>query len=121
MLTKLLLTAAVIVVVGIVFKNQREPVVKRAEPARSPQDTGIKTHTVAYAIVGLIICFAAVFWFLNWRESHRIINIDVTSASGGESVRYQAYQKDIKGKNFVTLDGRSVTVGDSERIEMIAR
>jgi len=121
MLTKLLLTVAVIVVVSLVFRNQRVPVVKRAEQARTQPDTGIKTHTVAYAIVGLIVCFAAIFWFLDWRESHRIFNIDVTSASGGQSVRYQAYQKDIKGKNFKTLDGREVTVGDSERIEMIAR
>ncbi len=121
MLTKLLITIAVIVIVSLVFRNQRVPVVSKAEPVRKESDKGIKTHTVAYAIVGIIVFIGILFWVLDWRESHRIINIDVTSAATGDSVRYQAYQKDIKGKQFVTLDGRTVTVGDSERIEMIAR
>lgn len=121
MLTKLLLTIAVIVVVSLVFRNQRVPVVSRTEPINKDADKGIKTQTVAYAIVAILILIGATLWFLDWRESHRIINIEVTGATTGEIVRYQAYQKDIKGKQFVTLDGRAVTVGDSERIEMIAR
>jgi hypothetical protein len=31
---------------------------------------------------------------------------------------YRAYRSDVRGRRFATLDGRQVTIADSERIEI---
>ena len=56
-------------------------------------------------------------FIVSYQSDNKIINIRVI-AEDGMSTLYQAKQKSIKGRHFVTLDGRQVTLGGSDRIEM---
>lgn len=117
MLTKVLFTLIVIVAVALIFRQKTEA--RRGDGRRrqrTPQ-TGIQSKTIVYAILGLIIAISALLFFLHWQNQHRIINIIVTDGSGATAT-YQAYKKSIEGRSFVTLDGREVTLGDNDRVEM---
>ena len=70
-----------------------------------------------YAILGLMVVVSLLVFTLHWQDEHQIINIQVTDSSGNTK-HYQAYKKSIKGRNFDTLEGIQVTLGDSDRLEM---
>lgn len=122
MLTKIAVTLAVIVIVSLVFKNKR-PDLPRQQAAAEAEDgdkPGMKPQTIAYIIVGAIVLTGLLFWILDYKDDNRVMDIRITNPGTGQVETYQAHQKDIKGKTFTTLDGRQVTIGDSERFEILA-
>jgi hypothetical protein len=46
------------------------------------------------------------------------MTIRVINTSTGEIGSYRAYQSMIRGRSFVTLDGRTITVSNAERVEI---
>lgn len=121
MLTKIAITLAVIVIVSLVFKNKRPDLPRQQAAASETEDKpGMKSQTIAYIIVGAIVLTGILFWVLDYRDDNRVMDIRITNPGTGQVETYQAHQKDIKGKTFTTLDGRQVTIGDSERFEILA-
>ncbi len=116
MLTKILFTLIVIVVVALVFRNKTAARKPAASPAPAA-DGGVQSKTVIYVLLGLIVAISALVFALHWQDQHQIFNIRVTNGSG-ETIDYQAYKKSISGRRFTTLDGREVTLGDGDRVEM---
>lgn len=118
MLTKILFTLLVIIAVAVIFRHKTRARTgnERQRPPRAAEG-GIRSSTVIYAIGALIIVISALLFVLHWQNQHQIVNIEVTD-SGGNTTAYQAYKKSIEGRNFVTLDGREVTLGDNDRVEM---
>ncbi len=128
MLSKILLTLVVIVVVALVFANRRSnpnTSSTNRSPNQAPQQApepisesrSLSTRTVAYIILGVLLAISISLFVINYQSDNRIITIRVI-AEDGASTLYQARQKSIKGRHFVTLDGRQVVLGDSDRIEM---
>ena len=118
MLLKVFFTLAVILAVALIFrvKQPQKPV---SSPKRvESKKTGVSSNIIVYTLLGLIITISALIFALNWSEQHRIINIRITNGQG-EAVNYQAYQKDIEGRKFVTLDGINVALGANDRVEML--
>ncbi len=117
---KIILTAIVITIVYFVYRNRTAPPPSEAAKAVKQHEEGniptISTQTLAYIFIGLIVCISALIFALNWFEQHTIVNIRVLN--GSDEMNYQAYKKSVEGRSFQTLDGKLVTVGESERIEM---
>ena len=121
MLSKILFTLVVIIGVVIFFRNKQ---------AQSPAKTGGKTaavveesksvspRIVAYGLLGALVGVSILLFALNWRSENRIVTIRVIS-DGATAANYQARYKSINGRSFVTLDGARVTLGESDRIEML--
>ena len=63
------------------------------------------------------MAISVTVFIVSYQSDNKIINILVI-AEDGMSTLYQAKQKSIKGRRFVTLDGRQVTLGESDRIEI---
>ncbi len=120
MLTKILFTVAVIVVVMFVFRHRNQTsTVKNISPATLEQPPrGISPQMLAYIFIVLIMLVSGLIYLFYWMEQNTIVNIKVIDASGA-AFNYQAHKKSIEGKEFTTLDGRRVTLGDSDRVEMI--
>lgn len=126
MLTKILFTSLVILVMLFYVRHQQT---RRAEhqPTRSPSKDLPQTlfkpsprlsRIAAYTVLLLMLAIGGLFYYLDWKEDHRVINIRVINTSTGEIGSYLAYQSMIRGRSFVTLDGRTITVSNSERVEM---
>jgi len=119
MITKILFTVAVIVVVMFVFRHRNQPPpVKNVTPVVPEQSRGISPQMLAYIFIVLIMLVSGLLYLFYWMEQNTIVNIKVIDASG-DAYNYQAHKKSIEGKEFTTLDGRRVTLGDSDRVEMI--
>lgn len=119
MLTKILVTVLVVIAVLTFYRVKNSGRVTQAArrlEARTPADKRFG-RMVAYGFVGLLILISAFWYGLHWREQHRIITIRVIGESG--TTTYKAYNKDLKGNRFESIDGRTVILGDSERIEII--
>lgn len=117
---KILFTMAVIAVVYIVYRNRSGMPAAKQTKTDEKQNTGsLSSQTLAYIFIGLIISVSALIFTLNWFERHKIFNIHVINGATNEVATYQAYKKTIEGRSFITLDGRTVTVGESERMEII--
>lgn len=120
-LTKILFTAAVIVLVAIIFRVKATRTVPASQSIKPKQgaatDTGVSPAVIAYTLLGLVVVASVIVFFWHWNAQHQIMEIQVRN-SAGEVAHYQAYRKSIKGRKFTTLDGKRVTLGDSDRIEM---
>lgn len=120
MLTKILFTLAVILVVALVFrvKNTSAKAVKPAAAQTQTTKGGVSAAMVAYTLLGLVIAISALVFVLHWQDQHQVIDIQVTN-SQGNALKYQAYKKAIEGRRFTTIDGVSVDLADSDRIEIL--
>ena len=120
MLTKILFTLAVILVVALVFRVKNTPA-KPVKPqaAQAPNSKGSASAAmVAYTLLGLVIAISALVFLLHWQDQHQVIDIQVTN-SQGNTLKYQAYKKSVEGRRFTTIDGVSVDLADSDRIEIL--
>ena len=118
MLTKILFTIAVIAVVVLVFHARVRGAVRETSQAVAIAAARRKTNRIAaYCVIGVIVAGGGGFFFYNWRDDNAVITIRVISGSESEVATYQAYRKNIKGRTFTTIDGRSVTLGSSDRVE----
>ena len=120
MLTKILFTLAVILVVALVFRVKNTPA-KPVKPqaAQAPNSKGgVSAAIAAYTLLGLVIAISALVFLLHWQDQHQVIDIQVTN-SQGNTLKYQAYKKSVEGRRFTTIDGVSVDLADSDRIEIL--
>lgn len=116
MITKILITLAVLIGVAIVFRSKPRTGTRLAERTvtKSDGDAG-KPSKIVYTLASGLIVVAVVVFYIKWQQDHRIVNIRVFD--GGDNINYQAYSKDVKGNSFTTIDGRNVVVGENQRIE----
>ena len=121
MLLKILFTLAVILAVAVIFrvKNQTQKL-PSPNTATDRSGGGVSSRTVIYTLLGLIISISILIFVLHWSNQRQIINIRVTN-SQGETTNYQAYRKTIEGRRFTTLGGIDVTLGASDRVEMLGQ
>lgn len=120
MLTKILVTVLVVIAVLTFYRvknSGRVTDAARRLETRTPAEKRFG-RMVAYGFAGLLILISAAWYSMHWREQHRIITIRVISDSG--TTTYKAYNKDLKGNRFESIDGRTVRLGDSERVEIIS-
>lgn len=119
MLTKILVTVLVVIAVLTFYRVKNSGRVTNAArrlETRSPAEKRFG-RMVAYGFVALLILISAGWYALHWQEQHRIITIRVIGDS--QTATYKAYNKDLKGNRFESIDGKTVILGDSERIEII--
>ena len=120
MLTKILFTIAVIIVVLIVYQSRFKPTSQSSKRVQTPDPSPFKpSKWVIYSIVGVLAVASSVVYFFKWQADNTVITIRVVSTQEEQATTYKALQKDIKGRTFTTLDGRLVTLGDADRIELL--
>ncbi|WP_456379992.1 hypothetical protein [Thiolapillus sp.] len=123
MLTKILFTLAVIGLVIAVVKFRSRPA--RA-PVRAPAPQPAKKlekrwlKALAISVVVLMLAGTAVIIYLNWRDSHQILQVQVIDSRSGRVSDYQVYRGQLQERRFITLDGRQVQLAETERLEVAA-
>ena len=129
MIAKILFTAAIIVAILMVVRlvgnrhraNQDPRVIDITPDAADAKVQGKnRTGTVFMAMIALIVIAGVAYLvFSEVADVQREITVDVINTRTGESVRYKVQKGDIRGRTFRTVDGRTVTVADVERIEIL--
>lgn len=125
MITKIFFTMLVIIVVGMFFKSQSQnptsPRSRQKNLDENPAEpASLAPKTVAYLLVGLLIIVSGVVYYFSWSDSNQVVTLRVISA-GGTLSEYQAYRKDIKGRQFNSIDGTYIQLADTDRLEMLVK
>lgn len=117
MLTKLLFTLAVAVGIFLLVKLRSRPVPPHTPP---PDETAQGFRWLALVAVGLIVIGSAIFIWKAWRDATEVLVLRVIDTQTGKVTEYQAYRSDLDGRTFRTLDGRRITLAETERLEVPA-
>ena len=125
MIVKILFTMLVIIVVGMIFRTQNQAKAaerERQQPkaATEPREEtrSLPPKTVAYLLVALLILVCGVVYYFSWSDANEVVTLRVTS-SDGRLVEYQAYRKDIRDREFKTIDGIQTRLADTDRLQML--
>lgn len=120
MIGKILLTLCVIVLAWLVIRNrQRRMAMIAARPPAGPAASGSGSWRLGvYLFVAAMVLVSGVLIYQRWQHGDRVVTVRVVDTQSGRSVTYQARRKDVEERHFVTLDGREVSVAETERIEL---
>ena len=133
MLSKFLLTLAVIIAAFLVLRQRKLSTPAAAKP-RSNVDTGkvskagnIKPKNdslsadmrmAAYMFLVLMVGLGATMYYFRWQDDHHILTISLHRDNLSAPVIYQVYKFQLQDRSFVTIDGTVVNVASSERMEV---
>jgi hypothetical protein len=125
MITKIFFTMLVIIIVGMIFRSQsqsKDSPRSRQSNVRENKDesASLAPKTVAYMLVGLLIVVSGMVYYFSWLDSNQLVTLRVINA-GGTLSEYQAYRKDIKGREFNAIDGTFIRLADTDRLEMLVK
>lgn len=85
-----------------------------APPAARPLFKWFAVAAVALTLAGVAL------WLLHaWRAAAEVVTVQVFDASSGAMTEYQAYRSDLEARSFRTVDGRRVTLAETERMETL--
>ena len=128
MLSKFLITLIVVVIAFFVIRQRNlggaHPTRKSIEDSKSKKDSSKDEFTDdlrkgAYIFLALMISLGATLYYFDWKDDHTVVTIYLHRSNGSQPVSYQAYKYQLQDRSFVTIDGRSITVASSERMEIL--
>lgn len=118
MLTKILFTGLVILGVYVFYRYRGRARIKPRQVA-PPREANHPGRLAVYGVVVALLLVSGAVYFYQWQQAHRIVTIRVIDSAGENVTVYQAYKKSIKGNRFESLDGKTVVLGEADRVEYI--
>ncbi|MFT6915538.1 MAG: hypothetical protein ACJAWL_001847 [Motiliproteus sp.] len=122
MLTKILVTALVIIGCYLFIRSKRHHPVQRLRVIEAaPESAARLPSPVRLLALGLCVfslLASAAFMGLNWLDNQTLLKVRVTSTLNGESADYRVYKGDLEGRSFITTFGQRVIIADNERMEI---
>lgn len=123
MFGKLLLTLLVVVVALAVLRARGRSRVAPVRVVGSTEPLRVATplvRTIAYVVAAVLLLTAGWTYYLHWQEGREEVTVRVINTRTGEAVDYRARRGGLRSHTFETLDGRTVTIADVERIEVLS-
>lgn len=120
MLTKILFTGLVILAVYLFYRARGRggPSVRKRSAAEVEKPNPIG-RIYAYGFIGLLLLVSIGIYVYQYQQGHTVVTIRVIDGNSNNVTIYKAYRKSIKGNRFQSLDGRSVVLGEAERVEFL--
>lgn len=130
MLSKFLLTLAVIIAAFLVLRQRKltPPPTTGSNSSRPAADASVskqQDHTpssdmrfAAYTFLILMVGLGAMMYYFRWQDDHNILTISLHRDNQAAPVIYEVYKYQLQDRSFVTIDGTTVTVASSERMEV---
>lgn len=127
-MTQILVTI-VVAVAALLFARARN---RPAEPPQSrrpmraaelpvPNWLTSNASRAGYSLLALLVVGALlVFWF-QWQAANEVVSVRVVDGSTGTTTVYEVLRKHLGGREFETIDGRFVSLGVGDRMELSSR
>lgn len=117
MVTKIVLTLLVIAGCYFYLKRRNAGVgqSRKALPA-PPAQRPVKWLAGGLLTVSLLGLFAYVGY--RWYDSHTLLAVRVITPGSDNAVIYQVYKGDLADRSFTTVQGQTVRIAVSERLEI---
>lgn len=118
MLNQILITIAVLAAVVAFTRLRRQPE-RQEQRAPAPQSRRPSMPAlIGYAFVLVMIVGATLVFYLQWQDANQVMTIEVVDARSGTTTVYHVFRKDLGERTFRTIDGRYVSLGDADRMEV---
>jgi len=123
MIKQALITALVALIVIIVARAKRA-----REDVRSAGGSGAEseepwyqstTAIVGFIFAGIVIVSTAGVTWLRYQHANEVVRVEVVEPASGTRAVYQVRRKDLGEREFLTVDGRQVSLGASDRVERV--
>lgn len=118
MIGKILLTAAVIIAAMLFLRHQGSSGRGAPVPAAASRSQRRAAMLAALGVVALTLAISAGIYYSQWQDEHRIASVRVVNGHTGAEQRYHVYRRDLRERGFRTIDGRDISLSDSERMEV---
>ncbi|MCL6416265.1 hypothetical protein MIB92_11430 [Aestuariirhabdus sp. Z084] len=117
MITKFLVTAAIIIGAILYLRYRNRTVMAQQSLANSaPPPFPVPFKVISYALAGLICLAATGYMLYDYHDSHRLLSIRVVNPASGEEVEYKALKGKLDNRSFETIHGQQIRVSDNERL-----
>ena len=122
MIGKLLLTLAVLLgAYGVLRVRWRA---NRIEPGTVPgldrphgSDSSWQTMRLAASLlIAIMAVGSALYLAQGWFEDQEVVQVQVINANTGRITLYESRRGSVEGRQFQTLDGRTIRLADVERM-----
>jgi len=121
MLTKILLTLAVIIGCFFALSARRaSPAVARQRPDPKSLQKQKVLRRAAWSFMLVMLVSAGIMISLDILQSSAVVTVHVVNTRTGERISYRARREDIQKSSFTTVEGRQVFTAGVERIEIEA-
>jgi hypothetical protein len=120
MLTKILLTAAVIIGALLFLRHQSRPPPQKSSAqkiAAEAERLRSRNWMTAIALV-VLLALGGIAFYVNWADNNRTVAVRVVNTTNGSVTTYEAFAERMEKRRFVTVDGRVIEVADTERVEI---
>ena len=124
MLGKLLLTFAVIVIAFVYVRHQdqaKATLAKKSKSKAKPSDNDSLSgdmRIAAYMFLALTVGLGGALYYFRWQDDHTIVTVTLHRENQAQAIRYEVYKYQLRDRSFITVQGTSVTVASSERMEV---
>lgn len=118
MISKILLTLAVIGVALFMLQLRRRPV--EAVNVRKKELFFQKWFRVlSVVVISLMVLAAGVFIYIEWHQAREVMQVQVIDNRTGNYKEYKVLRSNLHERSFQTLDGRIVTLAETDRMEVV--
>ena len=76
-------------------------------------------RTACYFFLFFMAIVGGALYYYRWRDDHQLITVRLYSADQVGQASYAVYKYQLADRSFTTVDGRVITVADSDRMEII--
>ncbi|MBM87693.1 MAG: hypothetical protein CMQ41_04890 [Gammaproteobacteria bacterium] len=131
MLSKFLITAAVILGAFFVIRQrhgqseikspptnvEQKPLINEKQDSKDTLAADMRVG--AYIFLVLMVGLGATLYYLDWKDDHVVLTINLHRDNASAPVSYEVYKYQLEARSFTTIDGRSIAVASNERMEII--
>ena len=72
-----------------------------------------------YSFLFFMAIVGGALYYYRWLDDHQLITVRLYSADQVGQASYAVYKYQLADRSFTTVDGRVITVADSDRMEII--
>ncbi len=117
MISKILITLAVIMVCMWVLSARAKPTLREIpNPAVERKKKLMRNAALAFMVVMAIA--AGTMIYFEFDKGSAVVTVNVINTQSGTTKSYRVMKNDIHGDGFTTLEGLQVFVAEIERIEI---
>ena len=120
MISKILITLAVIVGCMMMLSARGKPKLKRVVNPAVERNRKLMRNS-AFAFMVVMVIAASVMIYLEVGERNAVVTVHVINTQSGASKSYRVTKSDIHSDGFTTTDGVQVFVAGVERVEIETR
>ena len=120
MISKILITLAVIVGCMMMLSARAKPQLKRVVNPAAERNKKLMRNS-AFAFMVVMVIAASVMIYLEIDKRNAVVTVHVINTQSGTTKSYRVMQSDIHSDGFTTTDGLQVFVAGIERIEIESR